>query len=707
MTTTEVAAALAVLRCYSGSPDARIVDSAVPSSALDDLTGIPREARLVVVDGRPRLVFDGVEVPEAFARCMAEDLAAAVERLRADPAADPLPETAAHRLAPPAQPPGGDVERSIPEVFWEQVDRCPDRPALIGGAGALSYRELGERVAGCATLLRDTEPGSRVGLLLDHGPDTVVAVLAVLAAGCAYVPLDPRYPAPRLAAMVAQARVSVILTAAAHRALADGYRTRVLDLADAPASAPRPGHRSAPGATAYVLHTSGSTGVPKGVAQTHRNVLHQVRLHHHNLRITADDRLSVVSSFSFDMAVTDMFSAVLTGACCVPVDVRALGLVGLAEALREHGITVYHSTPTVFRYLGDCLAGTALPRLRAVVLGGEPVTRADFDRCRAHLPPHGVLVNGYGATEISFAVQNHLPLDAEPGGGQGVLPIGWPLHGTRVDLVAPDGSPAAVAGEIVITSDHLGSYWDDPGPSRFDTDEAGVRRYRTGDLARRLPDGRLLYLGRLDRQVKVRGHRVEPAEVEAVLDGLPGVGRAVVVADGRSGEQVLRAFVTDAGGLRADEVRPAVARVLPDHLVPAVVDVVADLPLTPTGKVDTAALLARFPCHPTDSAAPTDAGPGLEARIAAVWAEVLGRGGFGPDDRFFDVGGHSLTAATVHHRLVGSLGRDFPLTALYAHPTVAGLAEYLRTGGGTAPIAPVADRMARRRRDRAQRGDRR
>ncbi len=708
MTTTEVAAALAVLRCYSGSAEVRLLAPDAPAGVPDDLTGIPREARLVVVDGRPRLEFDGVDVPAAFTRCIAEDLATALDRLRADPTADPLPEPATERLAPPPPAPDSNIDRSIPEVFWEQVDRSPERPAVLGN-DTLSYRELGERVAGCAVLLRGIEPGSRVGLLLDHGPDTVVAILATLAVGGVYVPLDPRYPAPRLAAMVAQAQVSVILTCAAHRTLAAGYGTPILDIADAPPSAPRPDRTPAPDAPAYILHTSGSTGVPKGVAQTHRNVLHQVRLHHANLRITADDRISVVSSFSFDMAVTDMFSAVLTGACCVPVDVRALGLVGLADALRGHGVTIYHSTPTVFRYLTDCLAGSTLPRLRVVVLGGEAVTHADLDRCREHLSPHGVLVNGYGATEISFAVQNHLPLNAESSEDHGVLPIGRPLHGARISLVAPDGTPSAIAGEIMISSDHLGSYWDGPeeARSRFDTDHAGVRRYRTGDLARRLPDGSLVYLGRLDRQVKVRGYRVEPGEVELALGRVPGVARAVVVAERRADEQVLRAFVTSGGPdeLRPDEVRAAVALRLPDYLVPTTVDVVPDLPLTPTGKVDATALLERHPLRSPGPAAP--AGTGLEGRIAAVWADVLGRGDIGPHDRFFDLGGHSLLAATMHHRLVESLDRHFPLTAVYAHPTVAELAEYLRTGSTPDATTPITDRMARRQLSRAQRGKRR
>ncbi|TCO45322.1 non-ribosomal peptide synthetase [Actinocrispum wychmicini] len=686
---SEIAAALAVLRCYSGSSKVSVrhygrvsTSSADVDDTFAQFSGIPPEATLATVNGQLRLRFT---TPVPFADRMAEDLAVALARLRVNPAltgGDILPEPATER--PPNRWPSLPIEadQSIPAAFWAQVDSDPSRPALIAGDVALTYGELGARVACCASLLRDVQPGQRVGLLLDHGPDTVVAILATLTLGGIYVPLDPRYPRARLAAM---AKVSVIVTQSAHRDLAGQLAdVPVLDFADAPVRADRPIPRALePGAPAYILYTSGSTGTPKGVVQNHRNVLHQVRLHRTNLAITPADRVSVVSSFSFDLAVTDMFSALLTGACSVLVDVRAAGLTGLADALRRHRVTIYHSTPTVFRYLTDCL--TPLPDLRVVVLGGEPVTHADLERCREHMPPQGVLVNGYGATEVSFAVQNHMPMTAED---IGVLPIGRPLNGMHVSLLAADGSPSAVVGEIAVSSSYLGSYADDPDSAKFDTDHRGRRRYRTGDIARRLPDGQLVYLGRRDRQVKIRGHRVEPSEVELAIEAIPGVTRAVVTGV----EHTLRAFVT-GNELRGDDVRAALAHTLPDYLVPTAVTVVPHIPLTPTGKADHTALLALEP--PSDTTPPPTAG--LESVIAEVWSDVLGRAEIGRHDRFFDVGGHSLLAATVHHRLAKVLTRDIPLTAIYAHPTIATLADYLRTGGPTTATATITDRMTRRR----------
>ncbi|MCT2581937.1 non-ribosomal peptide synthetase [Actinophytocola gossypii] len=703
-----VVAATAVLRCYSGVASVRVLtDESEPDFPGPlPLSGVPAVARLSVVDGQARLEFPGTTLPAEVVRCIAEDLDAALARLRAAPDTPPealLPEPATEHLGPRPVEPAGGVDHSIPELFWAGVAAHPDRVAVLDHGVPLTYGELGARVAALAHLLVDVHSGQRVGLLLDHGAGTIAGILATLTVGGVYVPLDPRYPTPRLAAMSTQAGVSAVLTTAAHRALAEALapEARVLDVADAPERADRP-NRPLPGpdAAAYVLHTSGSTGLPKGVVQRHRNVLHQVRLHRTNFGLTQNDRLSVVSSFGFDMAVTDTFSALLSGACCVPVDVREVGLAGLADALRRDRVSVYHSTPTVFRYLFDGLT-EPLPDLRAVLLGGEAVTVADLERCRRHLPAHGVLVNGYGATEISFAAQHPVPVAT--GDTPTVVPIGRPLHGIRVGLLAEDGTPSALAGEMAVSSEFLAGYWApaEEAAARFDTDHAGVPRYRTGDLARRRPDGSLEYLGRRDRQVKVRGYRVEPGEVEVALGALPGVARCAVVPDRRGEEQLLRAFVVPDGvDLTQAAVRARLGERLPDHLVPETVETVPDLPLTPTGKVDAAALLAGRP-PPAPAAVEVAGGTSVADVVAGVWADVLGRADIGRHDRFFDLGGHSLLVATVHRRLRAALDRDFPLTAIYEHPTVAALAAHLDPVAERVEVDRVTERMARRARRRA------
>ncbi|MFI9558776.1 amino acid adenylation domain-containing protein [Nonomuraea endophytica] len=576
------------------------------------------------------------------------------------------------------------LAESIPARFLAAARTHPDRPALDG----LSYAELARRAGRVAAAVRGAR---RVALLLDHGAQTIAAILGTLGAGAAYVPLDPRYPLLRLRRMAALAGADVVLTSPGHLALAgellEGCRVvDVTALAEESSSGWVPVD---PDSAAYILFTSGSTGDPKGVVQTHRGVLFQVAAHTNNLRIGPCDRVSVLSSFSFDMAVTDTFSALLNGACVVPVDVRTAGLSELAAAARE--ITIYHSTPTVFRYLVDALEdGERLSRMRAIVLGGEAVVGADLERFGRHFGDSCVLVNGYGATEISFAVQNHLTQIDAALVPAGVVPIGHPLPGTRVTL-----EPAGPEGQIVIRSPYLADYWCAPAgdAARFGTDPDGTRFYLTGDLGRLLPDGRIAYLGRLDRQVKIRGHRVELGEVEAALSALPGVSKATVVARGEH----LHAYVIAES---AAGIRDALSDVLPEYMLPTSFTALSAFPLTPTGKVDTSALPTN---RPVTTASTLTA---LEEVIAEAWRTALDLPQVPRDQNFFDTGGHSLLMAKVQLHLETALGRRLPLTTLYTHPTIATLAHHLTQQPTSEPIPSAkdpTDRMTRRRQSRRDR----
>ncbi|HEY0697494.1 MAG TPA: amino acid adenylation domain-containing protein, partial [Micromonospora sp.] len=479
------------------------------------------------------------------------------------------------------------MERSTTIVtrFADIARRFPDRPALLTDPTPVTYAALADAVGGCAEALRraGVQPGQRVGVLAGHGVPAVTGILGALGAGCAYVPLDPGFPVERLAHMRDAADVSIVLTTREFRDLADRLggvaprRTVLLD--DLPAAPLRPTPVD-PDDTAYVLFTSGSTGRPKAVAQTHRNLAHVVDNQIGALGITDGDRLSLLASFSFDAAIPDLYPALLTGAAVVPVDVRRHGVPYAAELLARHRVTVYHSTPTVYRYLLDALGARRLDSVRVVLLGGEQATYADALRGRDRFAADCVLVNGYGATEVTFAAQYRLPVASVDPAASGPLPIGDALPGYQLLL-------RAGTDEIVVRSHHLAPGYLDQDSDRFGTDPDGTPCYRTGDLGRVLPDGRLVCLGRLDRQVKIRGFRVEPAEVESVLRTLPGVDEARVIA--RDGELLGYARCGGSAPTPA-ELRAGLARVLPDYAVPRAVVVLDRFPLTVTGKIDERAL---------------------------------------------------------------------------------------------------------------------
>ncbi|MFD2767150.1 non-ribosomal peptide synthetase [Micromonospora eburnea] len=635
---------------------------------------------------------------------------------------------------------------TIPAAFAAQVRQHPDRPAVLTEDAVVTYRQLAAAVAATAATVGPAR-GGQAALLCRHGVNTVTALLAALVAGRAYVPLEPTFPARRLAHILADSAADVLLVDAAHAEQAEqlvklvdrpGLRVvEVAGLGDAPeldavlAALASP---AAPDDPAYVLYTSGSTGAPKGVVQSHRNVLFGIANQVRNFAITPGDRTSVLTSFGYDMAVTDTFGAILSGAAAVPVDIRTHGLGHLARALARHRVTIYHSTPTVYRYLCASLGPTGtLPDIRAVLLGGEEVTRHDVELARRHFTPDTVFVNGYGTTEISFAAQYHLPADAAL--DRTVVPVGYPLDGIEV-LLLDEAGVAGDTGEVVVRCPHVAlGYWRLPEltAQRFG-ERDGVRTYRTGDIARRLPDGRLEFLGRADRLVKIRGYRVELGEIEVQLAALPGVGQAAVVARPRAGapastEKEIIGYVVPTPadrdsatqcGLDPAALRTALAASLPDFMVPRAVVVVDALPMGTTGKLDVAAL----PAPPQSGTEGVAADP-VEHAVAAIWAEVLGVAHVDRDTSFTELGGHSLLLALVQERLETGFGHRVPLARLFELSTVATLAAYLRTvgtpanaahdvgavdapaaaPGDDAGLARVAGRMRRRR--EARTGDRR
>ncbi|SCG74672.1 AMP-binding protein [Micromonospora coxensis] len=568
----------------------------------------------------------------------------------------------------------------IIERFAAVASDRPDRPAILGDAHEVDYAALTAAAGGHAAALTAAglRAGDRVALLTGHGAPTVTAILGALAAGGAYVPLDPGFPVARLRHMLAAADVRVIACAAAHRELAERLRADRPDtpvvVLDGTAPAPLRPLPVDPDAPAYVLFTSGSTGVPKAVAQTHRNLLHVVDNQIRALSIGPDDRLSLLASFSFDAAIPDLWPALLTGAAVVPVDLRRHGLAYAVEQLARHRVTVYHSTPTVYRFLLDTLGPRRLDAVRVVLLGGEQATYADAARGAGRFAPDCVLVNGYGATEMTFAARYALRFDRTDPTATGPLPIGTALPGYELRL-------APGSDEIVVRSRHLAPGYLGRHSDRFGVDPDGVPTYATGDLGARLPGGDLVCLGRLDRQVKVRGFRVELTEIEAVLARQPGV--AAVRAVARDG--ALLAYATPAGATPDPAaLRAALARELPEYALPRAVVVLDAFPLTVTGKVDERAL----PDPPQEVAPGQEPATPTERELHDIWCAVLGRPAVGREESFFDAGGQSLLLGQVQQRITERFGVTLPMVRLFGHPTVAAQARLL-DAATTVDVAPT------------------
>ncbi|MER5435401.1 amino acid adenylation domain-containing protein [Streptomyces sp. NPDC002588] len=581
-------------------------------------------------------------------------------------------------------PPAADV----PALFERWADQAPERTAVVGADGELSYAELEARANRLAHHLAEigVAPGTAVGVAVDRCQDLPVAFLGVLKAGAVYVPLDTGYPAERLALMIDDTGVKALITRAGRAAPPGADRLPVVCLGgpDDPLGRypdTRPARNIEPGDPAYIVFTSGSTGRPKGVAIHHRGVVNSAHAEREFVDPESPDTVIQFSSPSFDGSVLDFTLAFAHGGrlCVVPRD-RMLPGPDLAETVRRHQVTMAFLPPSALAVMRP----DDVPGLRTILVGGE----AFPPELGPLWAPNRRLFNIYGPTETTIWC-THTLLD----GTERRPTIGRSVPGTtahvldeRLRLV-----PVGVPGELCIGGLGVGlGYVRRPELTarQFPPDpyapQPGAHLYRTGDLVRRLPDGNLDYLGRIDRQVKVRGHRVELPEIEARLERIPGVGRGVVTArrDG-SGPGPLRliAYVSPAAPLGVADLDPSVlrrqlAQTLPEFMVPAVIVPLAALPLNGNGKIDH----AQLPEPPRDrnaGAARVAPVSRLERDIAAVWCDLLGLDEVGTHDNFFEIGGDSLLLARVRTRLTQVLDRDIAALQLFTHPTVHDLAAAL------------------------------
>ncbi|MBD0675388.1 non-ribosomal peptide synthetase [Streptomyces sp. CBMA156] len=615
------------------------------------------------------------------------------------------------------------AEETLPEVFRQWAERTPDALAATCDGVSLTYAELNAGANRLAHRLRalGAGPETLVGVRCDRGLDLVVALLGVLKSGAGYLPLDPGQPADRLAYILADAGVTALVT---DRSTGEEtVTTLLLDETgeDWPDTDPAP--RADPGNTAYVIYTSGSTGAPKGVPVTHANVLRLLRSCQEDFGFGPGDVWTLFHSYAFDFSVWELWGALLNGGRAVVVPFAlSRSPQDFLDLLVTERVTVLNQTPSAFRGLQEAVALAGLApealSLRTVVFGGEALDVAElapwFDRFGDRRP---VLVNMYGITETTVHV-TYRPVRAEDTGGARRSPIGRPLGDLRLHLLDADLNPVpiGVRGQLHVSGPGLArGYLHRPAltAERFLPDPyattPGARMYRTGDLARYGADGELEFVGRADGQLKIRGHRIEPGEIEAAIGALPGVDTSLVIAHRRPDEREARlvAYVVPGAGRTLDvaELRAALGRTLPGYMVPAILVPLDAFPMTANGKIDRRALPA--PEAHRGLGGPEHVAPrtGTEQTVAETWAEVLRLPRVGALDNFFHLGGDSIRAIKV----VGALRRrgiDLTVQNLLVHQSVEGLARFAdlaRPGGPAsveeqrvAPFAllPDADRAA-------------
>ncbi|MER7490957.1 amino acid adenylation domain-containing protein, partial [Streptomyces sp. NPDC126497] len=620
-------------------------------------------------------------------------------------------------------PTPGPAPSALPEgplpLVARLLDRFRSRPgatAVDAGEASLTYGALDRASAALAARLRahGVRPGDLVGLLTEPGADTVVGVVGILRAGAGWVPLDPEHPRARLTDQLTRTGASTVVCHSPTLGLAGTLAGVRAVTADGPSDdAARTAAVAAPeaGAIAYVIFTSGSTGRPKAVPVTHRAMENYLDWAVGAFGYGPDDRLAQTASPCFDASVRQLLAPLMTGGTVVTVPRHLLRDPELLLAHVERTrVTVWSSVPTLWEQLLSAAEARAarggrpvdLSALRWVHVGGEALPVEHVRRWFDLFGSGTRIANLYGPTETTVNATCHV-IESRPGDEVRRLPIGRSAAGALLEVVGADGAVcgAGEAGELLIAGVGLTpGYLDEPElTARAFTMRGGRRWYRSGDRVRRSADGLLEFLGRVDDQVKIRGNRVEPGEVEAALQGCPGVGRAVVLA--REGR--LLAFVTPrtgAGRPVAGEVRRHLAGLLPSYMVPARITCVDALPLTGTGKVDRQALLTTDPGSVTGAARTSSGGGGTppatatERRLAAVWCEVLRVTSVCREDDFFELGGDSLLVLEVFARLAERAGPLPRPTVIYRHRTLAALADAVDAVAGRAPVAGDASPAA-------------
>ncbi|MCU0288221.1 MAG: amino acid adenylation domain-containing protein, partial [Acidobacteria bacterium] len=597
--------------------------------------------------------------------------------------------------------------------FKEQVKKAPSKLAVKGEKESFTYNELDRVSDRIAQLIMQTNAdGSAVGLLLEHGPHMIAAILGTLKARKIYVPISIDYPLNRISYMLFNSQAGLIVTNTANeiiaRRLACENNLNIVTIDENKTIGGIHSNKNKsintaciPGnAIAYIMYTSGSTGRPKGVIQTQENIWYYTRNWSRLFSITETDRMTLFSSFCHDGSVQDMFSALLNGATLYPYDLKKReDSSKLAEFLMTEKITIWHSVPSLFSYFCTTLSGIEqFPNLRFILLGGEPIREHEIDTA-GKIFPHCLLVNVYGQTESSVNSVWIIDLSKEKESGALKLRIGEPLDETQILVVDAEGNEVDVLeqGEIVISSNYLSpGYWQDPETTRkvFSDDEELGRLYWTGDLGRVLPVEKsrgdstkvnIEFLGRKDFQVKIRGFRIELGEIENQLLKHEKIKEAIVTArENQDGEKYLTAYYTlaekNSEPIDSSDLKMYLKKLLPDYMIPAFFMELDQFPLTQSNKIDRNALPA--PGSLENQATLKEYIPPqtpVEKKVTEIWAEVLklDKTKLSIHANFFELGGHSLKATIMAAKIQQAFAVRIPFTQIFENYTIRTLAEYI------------------------------
>jgi fengycin family lipopeptide synthetase D len=619
--------------------------------------------------------------------------------------------------------------KTLPELFQEQAVMAPEAIALRLDERTLTYKELNARANRLAQCLRRKGVGSNaiVGLLMERSLEMIIGIFGILKAGGAYLPLEPDYPGERVKMMLDDAETAWLITEPGlleamaldpEEITANGTRELLFCkqvLADHSPDSSLAGQSESmenlpvvndAGSLAYVMYTSGSTGKPKGILTTHYNISRVVKQTNY-IEITPDDILIQLSNYAFDGSTFDIFGALLNGATLVLAPKPVLqDLDRLADLIQKEKISVFFVTTALFNTLADHKL-EALKSVRRILFGGERVS-TEHVRKALHVLGPGRLIHVYGPTESTVFATFHIIHQIDD--ASGTIPIGRPLANTKVFIVNRDLQlqPPGISGELCLSGDGLAKgYLKRPEltaekfvPNPYFPDEV---MYKTGDLARLLPDGEIEFLDRLDTQVKLRGFRIEPGEIETALLQSGMVKEAVVLAldDPRGGKYLCAYLVPDSyacaygrvgANLDLPELKQQMSRSLPEYMIPTSFITLEKMPLNSNGKIDRKAL--PLPESAADYAAAQYLPPTTETetRLVRIWQEVLGRESIGIQDDFFEMGGHSLKATVLASKIHKEFNHKIPLAEIFSRPTIKEIGDYLNSNRQTGyeSIPPAA-----------------